>query len=54
MKLIGESRKADLSAFALSKRYGQATKGTRWMPWQVQAMKDVVSCDKPRVGANIH
>ena len=26
---------------------GQATKGTRWMPWRQKAMKDVVSCDKP-------
>ena len=32
--------------------FGQATKGTRWMPWHEKAMKDVVSCDKPRVGAN--
>ena len=23
-----------------------------WMPWRKQAMKDVVSCDKPRVDAN--
>jgi len=22
------------------------------MPWHEEAMKDVVSCDKPRVGAN--
>jgi hypothetical protein len=22
------------------------------MPWHVKSMKDVVSCDKPRVGAN--
>ena len=28
--------------------YGQATKRTRWMPWQSEAMKDVVTCDKPR------
>jgi len=32
--------------------YGQATKGVRWMPWQREAMKDVVSCDKPRGAAN--
>ena len=24
------------------------------MPWHVKSMKDVVSCDKPRVGANNH
>ena len=23
-----------------------------WMPWRKQAMKDVVSCDKPREDAN--
>ena len=23
-----------------------------WMPWHKQAMKDVVSCDKPREDAN--
>ena len=33
---------------ALSKFYGQVTKGAWWMPWQKMAMKDVASCDKPR------
>ena len=32
----------------VSKFYGQATKGTRWMPWHFEAMKDVASCDKLR------
>jgi hypothetical protein len=31
--------------------YGQATKGVRWMPWRWEAMKGVVSCDKPRLAA---
>ena len=31
-----------------SKFWGQATKGTRWMPWHFEAMKDVASCDKLR------
>ena len=22
-------------------------KGIRWMPWRVEAMKDVLGCDKP-------
>ena len=26
--------------------------GIWWMPWHVKPMKDVVSCDKLRVGAN--
>ena len=29
-------------------------KGARWMPWLTEAMKDVISCDKPGVGANNH
>ena len=28
--------------------YGQATKCTRWMPWQLEAMKDVGACEKLR------
>ena len=32
----------------VNKFYGQATKGTRWMPWHFEAMKDVASCDKLR------
>ena len=31
--------------------YGQGTKGKWWMPWRQEAMKDVVSCDKPRGAA---
>src|SRR5438128_9392912 len=31
---------------------GQATKGTWWMPWRQEAMKDVVSCDKLRGAAS--
>ena len=31
---------------------GQATKGAWWMPWHEKAMKDAVSCDKPRLAAN--
>ena len=26
----------------------QATKGTWWMPWHQEPMKDVEACDKPR------
>ena len=32
--------------------FGQASKGIRWMPWRTKAMKDVVSCDKPRGAAS--
>ena len=31
---------------------GQVNKSERWMPWLWEAMKDVISCDKLRVGAN--
>jgi hypothetical protein len=30
----------------------KANKSERWMPWLWEAMKDVISCDKLRVGAN--
>ena len=33
---------------------GQATKSTRGMPWHQEPMKDVISCEKLWVGANIH
>jgi hypothetical protein len=26
----------------------QDSKGTWWMPWHLEAMKDVDDCDKPR------
>ena len=29
-------------------KFGQATKGTRWMPRHQEAMKDVETCEKPR------
>jgi hypothetical protein len=32
--------------------FDQAKKGIQRMPWYRKATKDVVSCDKPRVGAN--
>ena len=30
----------------------EVTKGVRGMPWLSEAMKDVISCEKPRGGAN--
>ena len=41
-----------VSLLRVSKFYGQATKGARWMPWQKQAMKDAASCDKLRGAAH--
>ncbi|MEA2203189.1 MAG: hypothetical protein QOI89_3979, partial [Solirubrobacteraceae bacterium] len=29
----------------------QENKGTRWMPWHQEPMKDVDGCDKPRGAA---
>ena len=43
---------AEHSSDLLKTCFGQANKGIRWMPWYREAMKDVVSCDKPRGGAN--
>ena len=37
--------------FQFVKKSGQATKGTRGMPWRHEAMKDVASCDKLREAA---
>lgn len=34
-----------------STQENQEIKGTQWMPWCQQAMKDVLSCDKPREAA---
>ena len=36
----------------LSGRRKEVYKGAWWMPRLTEAMKDVISCDKPRVGAN--
>ena len=32
----------------------EVCQGARWMPWLTEAMKDVISCDKPGRGANGH
>ena len=32
--------------------YSKVTKCKRWMPWLLEATKDVTSCDKLRLGAN--
>ena len=34
-------------------RFGQATKGVWWMPWGKEPMKDAVSGETRRGGANI-
>ena len=55
LEILRRSRRKRIDVlieFVLSKFYGQATKGTRWMPRRVKAMKDVVSCDKLGRGAN--
>ena len=33
---------------------GQAIKSARGMPWHQEPKKDVTSCEKLRLGANIH
>ena len=42
---------SDETLYAITALSGQATKGTRWMPWCKQAMKDVAGCDKLRGAA---
>ena len=37
--------------FIENKKFGQDNKGIGWMPRHTQAMKDVLSCEKPRGGA---
>ena len=37
---------------ALSLGRGECEKGTWWMPWRREAMKDVARCDKPRGAAS--
>ena len=39
--------------YKLNKVY-ELIKSTRWMPWDLEAMKDVVSCEKLRGAANRH
>jgi hypothetical protein len=39
------------STLIKKKQCGQVRKGTRWMPWQLEPMKDVVSNEKSRSGA---
>ena len=36
----------------MSSGTNEVEKGVRWMPRLLQAKKDVISCEKPRVGAN--
>ena len=48
-----QKTKIKVCLLLVSKFYGQATKGTRWMPWHFEAMKDVASCEKLRLGASI-
>src|ERR1700712_1943032 len=39
------------AAFRVRFDHRQDSKGTRWMPWHQESMKDVDGCDKPRLGA---
>ena len=40
------------TVYAKSLNRGKIEKGAWWMPRLTEAKKDVVSCEKPRVGAN--
>jgi hypothetical protein len=39
---------------SITKEIKKANKSERWMPRLWEAMKDVISCDKLREGANNH
>ena len=43
----------DILHFALWAAMAKVNKGAWRMPWLTEAMKDVISCDKRGVGANI-
>ena len=43
-----------LYLYSKSNKIKKANKSERWMPRLWEAMKDVISCDKLRVGANNH
>ena len=38
--------------FVVFSTKNQVNKGTRWMPWHLEPMKDVGGCDKPRGAAD--
>ena len=40
-----------LKPSGFSQDHRQDSKGTWWMPWHQESMKDVNGCDKPRLGA---
>ena len=40
------------AGFLGGRRFSQADKCTRWMPWHGPARKDVASCEKPRGAAS--
>ena len=53
----GTSKKNVYTNFGLYSKTNnikKANKSERWMPRLWEAMKDVISCDKLRVGANNH
>ena len=39
---------------AADQEYRSSIKSAGWMPWHWEPMKDVISCEKLRGGANIH
>ena len=41
-----------LVIFTFYLNLAKVRKGAWRMPWLTEAMKDVISCDKPRLGAN--
>ena len=49
----GKQRKNDIEYFVFEIDFMvKLLRACVWMPWRKEAMKDVVSCDKPREDAN--
>ena len=46
-------KKGEETSSSLSTLREKVDKGGWWMPWLTQATKDVISCDKHGLGANI-
>ena len=49
----GSSARIDIEYFVFETDFMvKLLRACVWMPWRKEAMKDVVSCDKPREDAN--
>ena len=52
MHISSKSSLRTAAAICIVNVFGEVTKSVRGMPWHWKAMKDVVTCDKLRVGGS--